>query len=163
MKLPLALTVLLAAACSGATNQASSHAMRPLERVRALGIIHDALRTQGLAPQAGRAVHVVGRKVVDCDVHVGATRDCVEYLNDADRTRYGSAIPAHATPDALVVVAGAEGDVGAHVLALDDQDFLYEPDPNRTGPGAPSVGEVEDRLRRVVIDFAVWLRTQPSR
>ncbi len=153
----------LASACSGATYAGGERPLRPLERVRALRVIEDALASRGLTPQAGRRVRVVGRREVECDVAIAGTRSCVEYMNAADRAAYGAAIPAHASPDALVVVAASEGDAGGHVLALDDRDYSYEPDPNRTGPGRPSVGEVEDRLRRTVIDYAAWLRAQGAR
>ncbi|MFO0645465.1 MAG: hypothetical protein U0326_04450 [Polyangiales bacterium] len=149
--------LLFVCACSGATMQGGAHELRPLERVRMVRVIEEALSSRGLSPRAGRAVRIVGRKDVDCDVVIGATSDCVEYANSADRARYGAAIPPHTSPDALVVVAGSERDTGGHVLVLDDRDYVYEPDPNRTGPGRPSVGEVEDRARRTVVDFAAWL------
>lgn len=150
-------------ACSGATYQGAAGELRPLERVRAQRVIEEALRSRGLAPEAGRTLRITGRRAVECDVAIAGARSCVEYMNAADRARYGSSIPAHNSPDALVVVATTEGDAGGHVLALDDRDYSYEPDPNRTGPGRASIGEVEDRLRRTVIDFAVWLREQPAR
>lgn len=152
-----------ATACSGATYQSGSRELRPLERVRMLRVVEDALSSQGLTPQAGRAVRIVGRRDVDCDVTISNSHDCVEYANAADRARYGAAIPPHTSPDALVVVAGSERDTGGYVLVLDDRDYSYEPDPNRTGPGRPSVGEVEDRARRTVIDFASWLTQHRAR
>jgi hypothetical protein len=155
--------LVFASACSGATYQGGAREMRPLERVRMVRVIEEALASRGLAPQAGRAVRIVGRRDVDCDVALGGSHDCVEYANSADRARYGSAIPPHTSPDALVVVAGSERDAGGHVLVLDDRDYAYEPDPSRTGPGRPSVGEVEDRARRTVIDFATWLTSQRGR
>jgi hypothetical protein len=150
-------------ACSGASYQGGSRELRPLERVRMQRVISEALSSRGMSPQGGRAVRIVGRRDVDCDVNLGDSHDCVEYTNAADRARYGAAIPPHTSPDALVVVAGSERDTGGHVLVLDDQDYAYEPDPSRTGPGRPSVGEVEDRARRTVIDFVTWLATQARR
>ena len=150
-------------ACSGATYGNDGHSMRPLERVRAARVIREALSGHGLVPQEGHRVRITGRREVDCDVGVSGTRNCVEYMNEADRALLGSAIPGHSSPDALVLVASAEGDAGGHVLVIDDQDFLYEPDPHRTGPGRPGVGEVEDRMRRVVIDYASWLREHAGR
>lgn len=132
--------------------------MRPLERVRVQRILEDTLRARGYTPGPERRVRIAGRNAVACDVSLVGAAHCVEYMNAADRAAYGSAIPAHSSPEALVVVAMAEGDAGGHVLVLDDRDFLYEPDPSRAGPGRPTVGEVEDRMRRVVIDYAAWLR-----
>lgn len=150
-------------ACGGATYQGGARELRPLERVRAQRVIEEALRSRGLAPELGRTLRITGRREVECDVAVAGARTCVEYMSAADRARYGSSIPAHGSPDALVVVATAERDAGGHVLALDDRDYVYEPDPSRAGPGRATVGEVEDRLRRTVIDFAVWLRERGPR
>ncbi len=164
MLLPrLSLLVALACGCSGATVTASNDTLRPLERVRVLRVVQEALAARGLRPEASRVVRVAGRVAVDCDVPIAGSHDCVEYVGEADRARYRSAVPAHDNPEALVVVATAEGDAGGHVLFLDDRDFLYESDRDRTGPNHPTVGEVEDRVRRVAVDFAVWLRGQGRR
>ena len=158
------LAAALACDCSGATVSAGGRdTLCPLERVRVVRVVQEALAARGLRPEAPRTVRVAGRVAVECDVPIAGTRDCVEYVGEADRARYRSAIPAHDNPDALVVVATAEGDAGGHVLFLDDRDFLYESDLDRTGPNHPTVGEVEDRVRRVAIDFAVWLRGQRGR
>ncbi len=159
-------TLVLASAlgCSGASLPAGGRdTLRPLERVRAQQVIEEALTARGLRAELGRRIRIAGRHEVECDVAIAGTRNCIEYTSAAERTRYGSAIPAHTNPDALVVVAGAEGDAGGHVLFLDDRDFLYEPDPERAGPGRPSVGEVLDRMRRTVTDYAVWLRERGGR
>ena len=164
MLLPrLSLLVALACGCSGATVTASSDTLRPLERVRVIRVVQEALAARGLRPEASRVVRVAGRVSVECDVPIAGSHDCVEYVGEADRARYRSAVPAHDNPEALVVVATAEGDAGGHVLFLDDRDFLYESDRDRTGPNHPTVGEVEDRVRRVAVDFAVWLRGQGRR
>jgi len=160
----LLLAAALACGCSGASVSAGGRdTLRPLERVRVMRAVQEGLSSRGLSPDAPRTVRVAGRVSVECDVPIAGTRDCVEYVGEADRARYRSAIPAHDNPDALVVVATAEGDAGGHVLFLDDRDFLYESDLDRTGPNHPTVGEVEDRVRRVAIDFAVWLRGQRAR
>jgi hypothetical protein len=78
-------------------------------------------------------------------------------MGSVDRASYGNAVPPHRSQDALVVVRLVGTDPGGHVLVIDDRDFLYEPDPQRAGPGRPGVGEVEDRLRRIVLDYVAWL------
>lgn len=154
----------LVVACSGAAVVRDGRGgIRPLERVRATQVIEQGLTAQGLQGEAGHRIRIAGRVEVDCDVFIRGTRNCIEYTNEADRARYGSAVPNHSNPEALVVVASAEADVGGHVLFVDDRDFVYEPDPERAGPGHPTVGEVEDRLRRMVTDYAVWLRRQEGR
>lgn len=160
---PWIIGLVALSACSGATYGGGERALRPLERVRAQRVIEEALQSRGLAPELGRTLHIAGRRAVECDVAIAGSRSCIEYMSAADRARYGASIPAHSSPDALVVVATAEGDVGGHVLALDDRDYAYEPDPSRTGPGRASIGEVEDRMRRTVIDFAAWLRARSTR
>lgn len=162
--LRLLVVAALACGCSGATVTVNGRdTLRPLERVRVLRVVGEALAARGLRPDPPRSVRVTGRVTVECDVPIHGARDCVEYVGESDRARYRGAIPGHDNPDALVVVATAEGDAGGHVLFLDDRDFLYESDPDRTGPNHPTVGEVEDRVRRVAIDFAVWLRGQRGR
>ena len=126
--------------CSGATVPLGRDTLRPLERVRVIRVVQESLAARGLRPEAGRVVRVAGRVSVDCDVPIAGSHDCVED-----------------------VAATAEGDSGGHVLFLDDRDFLYESDLDRTGPNHPTVGEVEDRVRRVALDFAVWLRGQGRR
>jgi hypothetical protein len=160
----LLLVAALASGCGGATvNAGGRDTLRPLERVRVIRVVQEALAARGLRAEAARAIRVTGRVSVDCDVPIAGSHDCVEYVGEGDRARYRAAIPAHDNPDALVVTATAEGDVGGHVLFLDDRDFRYESDLDRAGPGHPTVGEVEDRVRRVALDFAVWLRGQGRR
>lgn len=165
MKLPsVVLFAFIVGACGAATTPVGGRGtLRPIERVRAVRAAQESLASRGLRVDAPRTVRVTGRVSVLCDVPIAGTRDCVAFVGEVERVQYRSAIPARDDPNALVVVATAEGDAGGHVLFLDDRDFLYETDPDRTGPNHPTVGEVEDRVRRIVTDFAVWLRRQRGR
>lgn len=149
----------LVAACSGSQHRyGDSPAPRPLEEVRAERVIADALRSQGVGAELRRRIRVTGRREVECDFTLAGTRHGIEYMSAGDRALLGSAIPTRARPDALRVIPGVEGDQGADLLLLDDQDYVYEPDAERAGPDHPTVDEVEDRLRRVIVDYVAWLR-----
>lgn len=155
----LAALALCAGACAGTDYRGASQAtLRPLEEVRAQRVIEGALRDRGLRVELQRHMRVLGRRDLEIDAAIAGARFGIEFVTAADRATLGSAVPRRTTPDALVVVPGAEGDRGGEVLVLDDQDFLYEPDPNRQGPGHPVVQEVEDRLYRAVVDYVTYLR-----
>lgn len=145
-------------ACSGSQHRYGDSATRPLEEVRAERVIADALQSQGMRAEMHRRIRVTGRREIESDFTLAGTRHGIEYMSAGDRATLGSAIPTRARPDALRVIAGVEGDQGADLLLLDDQDYVYEPDPDRAGPDRPSVMEVEDRLRRVIVDYVSWLR-----
>ena len=146
-------------ACGGTDYGAARRAtLRPLEAVRAQQIVDDALASRGLRAELHHHLRLAGRHDIDVDAMIAGTRHGIDFVTGPDRTAFGAALPQRRNPDALVVAPGAEADHGADVLVLDDQDYLYEPDPNRQGPGHPTLGEVEDRLRRAVIDYLTYLR-----
>ena len=157
-----ALSLLLLASCaSTASTGVADLAMRALEPPRFQRAVAEALDARGLALGPGRAVRIASRRELRCAVCVGGTRHCVAFLSAADRVTLGPFLPPRAG-DAIVSAPGAEADRGAQVLVLDEEDFRYQPDASRASAQEPSVTEVEDRVRRRVLDWLAWLASQGS-
>ncbi len=147
-----------ASGCERPVRTGGLQSLRPLEHVRAVRVIESTLASRGVRIERNRRVRIAGARDIDCDVGIAGTRYCVEYVRGEERARLGSALPQRESPGALVMVAGTDQNAGASVLVFEDTDYLYEPDPDLAGPDHPTAGEVEDRLRRSVIDYVAWLR-----
>lgn len=145
--------------CSG-TQRVATGTLRPLEETRAIEVILEAFQQVGVQPEFHRRIHLQGDRVMEIDVATAGHHHGVEYLQAQDRADFGSVLPQRRNPDALLTCTGVGEDAHVDVLLLDDRDFLYEPNPDNAGPGHPTIVEVEDRLRRAVVDYLTYLRQQ---
>lgn len=137
-------------------------AMRPLETPRFQRAVGEALEARGLSLGQGRLVRIASRRELPCAVCVGGTPHCVAFLAAADRARLGPFLPQRTSAEMIVSAPGSDGDRGAQVLVLDEDDYRYQPDPSRASAQEPTVTEIEDRVRRQVLDWLAWLASQGS-
>lgn len=121
-------------------------------------VIDEVLRERGLAAVRGQRFRISARRDFDCDAFIGPSRHCIEFVVNADREVFGQFLPRASRPGAIVVAPGVDDSRGADVLVLDDRDYAYDPDPERAGEGRQTLQEIEDRLRRTLIDYITWLR-----
>src|SRR5439155_8447430 len=98
---------------------------------------------------------------IEVDLATAGHDHGVEFVTAQDRTDFGDGLPPRRSADALVTVQGTGSNhAQVDVLVLDEREYLFEPDPERAGPGRPTNIEVEDRLRRDVVDYLAYLRRQ---
>lgn len=152
---------LFATACSG-SQSGGEQALRPLPEARALDVIEEAFRSQNLTVQRGRVVTLRNGRTLTLDVGISGSDYGVEFFHDQDRRSAGpSALPTRTQEDTLLTAACSAPDgTRVEVLVLHDHEYVYEPNPDRAGGERPSMIEVEDRLRRTVIDYVAHLRSQ---
>jgi hypothetical protein len=153
----LVLAVVVGAGCGGA-QQAAAAPMRPLEESRAIEVVLEGFQQASVPTQLHRRIQLPHDKQMEIDVATDGHDHGVEYVSAQDRVDFGDVLPQRRSPDALVTLTGAGDDARVDVLVLDEREYLYEPDPERAGPGHPSQVEVEDRLRQSVIDYLTYLR-----
>ena len=134
--------------------------LRVLEAPRLERAILDAVSTRGLGVAVGRDVRIAARRDVRGAFCVGSTLHCVAFLSAAERDRLRGYLPERPSDDALVSAPGVDRDRGAQVLVLEQERFRYQPDPGRVSSREPSVQGVEDRARRMVLDWLAWLASQ---
>ncbi len=145
------------AACS-APQQTALAPLRPLPESRALEVILDAFRQVGVEPELHRRIHIQHNRELEIDVATRGHNHGVEYIMEQDRTDFGDALPRRRTADSLLTVVGIGPDANVDVLLLQDTDFRYEPIPEQNNESRPTLIEVEDRLRRNVVDYLTYLR-----
>lgn len=147
--------------CAGARAQGVAAAEpRPLESQRFLRAVQEALSSRGLGMASGRAVRIASRRVVNAAACTPSGRHCVATVDAAERARLAGFLPERPEGDAIACVAGVEGDRGSQVLVIDAEELRYQPDPARATEAEPTVTEVEDRVRRRVLDWLAWLASQ---
>jgi hypothetical protein len=155
------LLALAMAACSG-TQHSGDHPLEPLPESRALEVINEAFAHVGVQPELHRMIHIRNGLTMEIDVATAGRPHGVEFVSGQDLLDYGSALPHRQHEGSLLTLVGIDADANTDVLLLDEREFMFERDPESTGPGRPTLLEVEDRLRRAVIDYLTYLRDHNS-
>lgn len=156
------LLATLASCASHPVRGVTDLAMRTLEPPRFQRAVGEALESRGLALAPGRLVRIASRRELSCAVCVGGTRHCIAFVATADRARLSPFLPQRTSPEMIVSAPGTEADRDAQVLVLDEDDYRYQPDASRATAQEPTVTEIEDRVRRQVLDWLAWLTSQGS-
>lgn len=145
-------------ACGGA-QRTETHALQPLPESRALEVIVEAYRQVGVEPEFHRRIQLQGGREMEIDVATQGHDHGVEFVQAQDRADFGASLPQRRTEGSLLTLTGVGPDAAVDVLLLDDREFMYEPEVEHAGAGRPTMLEVEDRLRRAVVDYLTYLRT----
>lgn len=157
------VAIALSLGCASARPQGVADLpLRTLEAPRFQRAVQEALDARGLQLAPGRRVRIASRREVACAACVAGTHHCVAFVTTADRATLGPFLPQRAEPGVIVSAPGTESDRGAQVLVLDEEDLRYQPDPSRASAAEPTVTEIEDRVRRAVLDWLAWLASQGS-
>jgi len=144
-------------ACSGG-QQRPAPPLQPLSETRALEVIREAFEHVHVEGELHKQLHLRSNRVMDIDLATVGHPHGVEYLQAQDRADFGDVLPQRRNPDALLTCVGIGDDASIDVLLLDDHDFMYQTDPAFYASGQPTLVEVEDRLRRQVIDYLSYLQ-----
>jgi hypothetical protein len=152
------VAALLATPGCGGAQRVASEPLRPLEESRAIEVVLEAFQQAGVQPELHRRIRLQGNRVMEIDVATAGHDHGVEFVQAQDRADYGDVLPRRRNPDSLLTCVGVGADARVDVLLLDDREFLYTPDPEHSGPDRPTNIEVEDRLRRAVVDYLTYLR-----
>jgi len=148
--------------CGGGQQGAASIETRPLEESRALEIVARVVTGRGFQVTGPTKVDLGGEVWLECDLGVAGERMVIEYLTEQDRRRSGD-IPPPAPGSKLHVIParfepsqpGLQGDP-TYVFVIDDRKYVYHHNPTSDRRADVTLAEVEDRLRRDLIDFLTW-------
>jgi hypothetical protein len=157
----LAAALLLAAGCSG-TQRTGDHPLEPLPESRALEVINEGFQHVGVTPELHRRIHIQGGLEMEIDVATAGHPHGVEFVSGQDLVDIGQALPHRQHEGSLLTLVGTGPDANTDVLILDEREFMFEREADQAGPGRPTLLEVEDRLRRAVIDYLTYLRDHHS-
>jgi hypothetical protein len=95
------------------------------------------------------------------DLHLGRPTFAIEWVSSDDRRVHGSALPQGVENGPLRIVTARDGDGNpVQALVLDQNAYVFEGNPRRVQRGAPGMVEAEERLRRDVIDYTQYVRSQ---
>jgi hypothetical protein len=154
---------LLGFACGGAQDGGlPPEPLRKLDEARAFEIILGAFQEMDLRAEQGRPLSTQAAGNFDVDLAVPGKPVALEYLDDRDREALRAALPSR-RGDTLRIMAASDAASGTEVqvLIIEDRDYEYDPNPEQSGGGrAPTVLEIEGRLRRDVIDFLQYAKTE---
>ncbi len=148
----VALAGLLVGACGGRQAKPKGPA-QPLEERRALQVIADAIRDEGLQPTAGRTIPVGASRALQMDVGVASHRFGVAYTGQQERTALGAALAPREFEGQLQLVSGIGEESGTRVLVLHYADYMLD-DHLGTDYEASTI-TAERKLARDVRDFVV--------
>ncbi|MGE0791840.1 MAG: hypothetical protein AB7S26_39565 [Sandaracinaceae bacterium] len=151
----LALVVALAAPGCGASSRnrgdgASDAEMMTLSEQRALELIVEVLRDEGIARGPALAFDLDRAHRLDVDVRLAQTRFGIEWVSSVDRSAMGDLLPGPGTNGRLRIVPGPDG---AQVLVLEHTSYEYANERAHVQGGVAGAREAEERLRRDVRDY----------
>lgn len=155
--LAVTFALVMLTAC-GASQRGSAPALAPLPESRALEVIRAGFEEAHVEPELHRMLHLRSNHQMEIDFATAGHGHGVEFLQAQDRVDFGEVLPTRRVEGSLLTVVGVGDDAHFDVLLLDDREFLYQPDAAFTGTGQPTLIEVEDRLRRAVVDYLTYLQ-----
>lgn len=142
--------------------------LRSLDEQEAIALIERLLREAKLHPIAGWQVDLPKRAEFEVDLRLGDTGFGIEWVSAQDRTRYGELLPSPGPGGQLrLLSAGQDARPQALILVLDHESYRL---PTRDGshtaqlhahsPDDAQVRDLEQRLRRDLMDFLEYARSQ---
>ena len=129
---------------------------QPLEERRAIQVIADAIRGEGLTPAPGRTIQVGADRSVEMDVGVQGNRFGVAYTGEEERKALGSSLAPREFEGQLQLVRGVGTEAGTQVLILHATDYMLD-DHLGTDYEASTI-TAERKLARDVRDFVAEAR-----
>jgi hypothetical protein len=142
--------------------------LRSLDEPEAIALIERLLREAKLRPVAGWQVALPERAAFEVDLRLGDTGFGIEWVSAQDRTRYGELLPAPGPGGQLRLLNGAEdARPKPLILVLDHESYRFASrDRSHTAqlhaasPDGDDVRDLEQRLRRDLMDFLEYARSQ---
>lgn len=154
----IAAVIAMASSACAAPQHREPPPLVPLPESRALEVIREGFDEVHVAPEMHRHLHLRDNHDMEIDFATQGHDHGVEYIQAQDRADFGEVLPHRRTEGSLLTCVGVGEDARIDVLLLDDHEFMYQPDASFTGTGQPTLVEVEDRLRRAVVDYLTYLQ-----
>ena len=135
---------------------------RPLDERRALEVIKQAVKNEGVNPAAGRDVKLTGNaKDIHIDVGVEGKDYGIAYISEDDAKKLGDAIPSANKKDERLRLVRSGDDGETRIVLLYQDNYLYD---DLAGEGHEQTTiSCERALTRDVQDFITHARTQKYR
>jgi hypothetical protein len=135
---------------------------RPLDERRALEVIQQAVKNEGVAPAAGRDVKLTGNaKDIHIDVGVEGKEYGIAYITEDDAKKLGDAIPSPNKKDERLRLVRSGDDGETRIVLLYQDNYLY--DDLAGEDHSQTTISCERALTRDVQDFITHARTQKYR
>jgi hypothetical protein len=146
----------------------SSAPLRSLDEPEAIALIERLLREAKLRPVPGWQVALPERDAFEVDLRLGDTGFGIEWVSAQDRTRYGRLLPSPGPGGQLRLLSGAENARPKPlILVLDHESYRFAShdrphaaELHAANPDADQVRDLEQRLRRDLMDFLEYARSQ---
>lgn len=153
-----ALVAFALAAC-GPGEAKAPNATRALDERRALEVIRQAVKNEGVDPAAGRDAKLTGgTKEIHIDVGVEGKSYGIAYVSTDDAQKLGDAIPRPNKKDERLRLVRAGDDGETRIVLLYQDNYLYD---DLAGEGHEQTTiSAERALTRDVQDFITHARTQ---
>jgi hypothetical protein len=164
---PLALAAIgLGGAGCGAAPLRAPHPSQPLDETRAIELIRESFRAEGMADGPARDLALSSHATLRADVTDADTRLGVAYLTAAERARLGTDLPPRAPAerdaegggDELQIVAAASSRGRTRVLVLYDLDYADDEDIGVPRERTSLTSSL--KLKRDVLDFLACAKTE---
>lgn len=135
------------------------NAARALDERRALEVIRQAVKNEGVEPAAGRDARLTGgAKEIHIDVGVAGHDYGIAYISADDAQKLGDAIPHANKKDERLRLVRAGDDGETRIVLLYQDNYLYD-DLSGEGHEQTTIS-AEHALTRDVQDFITHARTQ---
>lgn len=135
------------------------NAMRALDERRALEVIRQAVKNEGVDPAAGRDAKLTGdTKEIHIDVGIAGKDYGIAYISSDDAQKLGEAIPHANKKDERLRLVRAGDDGETRIVLLYQDNYLYD-DLSGEGHEQTTIS-AERALTRDVQDFITHARTQ---
>jgi hypothetical protein len=152
---------LLLASCGGPQTGLPPEPLRKLDEARAFEIMLGAFGEMNMQAERDRKLTTAASGEFEVDLAVPGKPVAIEYLDANDRNALSAALPARHGDALRIMAANDAGGAEVQVFIIDEADYEFDPNPEQSGGGrAPTVQEVEGRLRRDVIDFLQYARNE---
>jgi hypothetical protein len=144
-------------ACSGGGAKAPNPT-RPLDERRAIEVIRQAVKVEGVDPAPSRDVTLQSGKEIRVDVSIADRDFGISYITREDAEKLGDAIPPRNQKDERLRIARAGPDGETRIVLLYQENYVYDDlvgeEHERTAIAA------EKELARDVQDFVTYAKTQ---
>ncbi len=138
------------------------NAMRALDERRALEVIRQAVKNEGVDPAAGRDAKLTGgTKDIHIDIGIAGKDYGIAYISADDAQKLGDAIPHANKKDERLRLVRAGDDGETRIVLLYQDNYLYD-DLSGEGHEQTTIS-CERALTRDVQDFITHARTQKYR
>ena len=155
-----ALLALVLVACADDTpSSRTPNQARPMDEMRAQGVIARTFQAAGVEPEAGRTFALSVKDAPKLEVAAQGHKYGVMWLTHELQTQIAAFLPKHDNDEgSLVVLDGAAADSGGHALVLWESDYMTD-DLSGASHSSTEIA-AEAKLERDVRDFLLKAKSE---